>query len=78
MFGTACTLVKNSIHAFIGDEALTRGAAIAFYSPMPAGARNSVSMRWSQLGCSAGFGVADVMLGVKFNAEPGNQVELGF
>jgi membrane protein len=32
MFGTAWTLVKNSVYAFIGDEALTRGAAIAFYT----------------------------------------------
>jgi membrane protein len=32
MFGTAWTLVKESVGAFIGDEALTRGAAIAFYT----------------------------------------------
>jgi membrane protein len=32
MFGTAGTLVKESVFAFIDDEALTRGAAIAFYT----------------------------------------------
>ena len=32
MLGTAWTLVKNSVYAFIGDEALTRGVAIAFYT----------------------------------------------
>jgi membrane protein len=32
MLGTAWTLVKDSVYAFIGDEALTRGAAIAFYT----------------------------------------------
>jgi membrane protein len=32
MLGTTWTLVKESIFAFIDDEALTRGAAIAFYT----------------------------------------------
>ena len=32
MFGTAWTLVKESVNSFISDEALTRGAAIAFYT----------------------------------------------
>jgi membrane protein len=32
MFGTAWDLVKESVNAFIEDEALTRGAAIAFYT----------------------------------------------
>ena len=32
MFGTAWTLVKDSVNAFVDDEALTRGAAIAFYT----------------------------------------------
>ena len=32
MFGTAWDLVKESVNGFIEDEALTRGAAIAFYT----------------------------------------------
>jgi membrane protein len=32
MLGTAGTLVKKSVYAFLDDEALTRGAAIAFYT----------------------------------------------
>ena len=32
MFGTTWTLVKESVNSFISDEALTRGAAIAFYT----------------------------------------------
>jgi membrane protein len=32
MFGTAWSLVKESVNAFVDDEALTRGAAIAFYT----------------------------------------------
>ena len=32
MFGTAWNLVKESVNAFVDDEALTRGAAIAFYT----------------------------------------------
>jgi membrane protein len=32
MFGNAWTLIKGSVNAFIDDEALTRGAAIAFYT----------------------------------------------
>lgn len=32
MFGTAWNLVKESINAFVDDEALTRGAAIALYT----------------------------------------------
>src|SRR6476646_8093351 len=32
MLGTIWNLVKESISAFIDDEALTRGAAIAFYT----------------------------------------------
>ena len=32
MFGNAWALVSGSVNAFIDDEALTRGAAIAFYT----------------------------------------------
>jgi membrane protein len=32
MFGSAWTLISESVNAFIDDEALTRGAAIAFYT----------------------------------------------
>src|ERR1700704_1147692 len=32
MFGNAWALVKGSVNAFIDDEALTRGATIAFYT----------------------------------------------
>src|SRR4030088_3073517 len=32
MFGNAWALVSGSVFAFIDDEALTRGAAIAFYT----------------------------------------------
>ena len=32
MFSTAWTLVKESVNSFISDEALTRGATIAFYT----------------------------------------------
>ncbi len=32
MFGNAWALIKGSVYAFIEDEALTRGAAIAFYT----------------------------------------------
>src|SRR4051794_12478107 len=32
MIGTTWTLVKESVFAFMDDEALTRGAAIAFYT----------------------------------------------
>src|SRR6478672_13551523 len=32
MLGTIWNLVKESVSAFIDDEALTRGAAIAFYT----------------------------------------------
>ncbi len=32
MFGNAWALIKGSVNAFIDDEALTRGAAIAFYT----------------------------------------------
>jgi len=32
MFGRAWQLIKESVTSFINDEALTRGAAIAFYT----------------------------------------------
>jgi membrane protein len=32
MLGTTWNLVKESVFSFIADEALTRGAAIAFYT----------------------------------------------
>src|SRR6202049_3607664 len=32
MFGNAWALVSGTVNAFIDDEALTRGAAIAFYT----------------------------------------------
>jgi membrane protein len=37
MFGTAWNLVKESVNAFVDDEALTRGAAIAFYTVISIG-----------------------------------------
>jgi membrane protein len=37
MFRTAWDLVKESVNAFVDDEALTRGAAIAFYTVISIG-----------------------------------------
>jgi len=46
MFGNAWTLISESVSAFVDDEALTRGAAIAFYTVTSIG---PVLLLWSPL-----------------------------